>query len=71
MTKGGKPYGPARFKEIAKERFLISKHINTSYSDTQYITPTERSYLLEFITEDLERQKQLYEEAKANAQNKK
>lgn len=36
-----------------KERYIISKHTNTSYLDTAYITPTERTYLINFITEDL------------------
>ena len=49
-------YGPIRYKEICKERYLISKHSNTSYSDTKDITPTERKYLIEFIQDDLERQ---------------
>lgn len=64
MTEDGNYYGPTRFKEIAKERYLISKHINTSYDDTEQITPIERQYLLEFILEDLEHEKKMYEEAK-------
>ena len=51
-TSDGQPYGPERFKRIAKERYLISKYINTSYTDTSEITPTEREYLMEFILED-------------------
>ena len=66
-TEDGKPYGPHRYKEIAKERFLISKHTHTSYKDTETITPLERGYLLEFITEDLERQKAIYDKARENA----
>ena len=42
-----------KFKEIAKERYMISKHTNTSYSDTANITPSERAYILQFIVEDL------------------
>ena len=52
-TSDNKPYGPVRYKEIVRERYLISKHTNTSYSDTKDITPIEREYLLEFITDDL------------------
>ena len=63
MTEDGQPYGPARYKEIAHERYLISKHTNTSYSDTGNITPIERKYIIEFIVDDLQRQKDAYEKA--------
>lgn len=65
MTKDGKPYAPIRFKEIVKERYLISKTINTSYNDLGEITPAERRYLLEFIQEELEMKNKLMEKAKA------
>lgn len=71
MTDEGKPYGPIRYKNIARERYLISKHTNTSYEDTSRITPLERGYILEFITEDLERQKEMYDKAREEARNKK
>lgn len=35
-----------------------------------FITPTERNYLLEFIAEDLEKEKQLYDKAKSEAEMK-
>lgn len=70
MTDEGKPYGPIRYKNIARERYLISKHTNTSYEDTSRITPLERGYILEFITEDLERQKEMYDKAREDARNK-
>lgn len=70
MTNDGEPYGPARYKEIVKERYLISKHTNTSYADTESITPTERNYLIEFITEELQKQQEAYEKAKAKYEAK-
>ena len=70
MTNEGEPYGPARYKEIVKERYLISKHTNTSYADTESITPTERNYLIEFITEELQKQQEAYEKAKAKYEAK-
>ena len=33
LTSDGRPYGPHRFKEIAKERYLISRHCHTSYKE--------------------------------------
>ena len=70
MTDDGKPYGPARYKEIAQERYLISKHTNTSYDDTSNITPLERSYLLQFLLDDMQRQKDIYDKAKAESEAK-
>lgn len=69
-TEDGKPLGPSKYKEIAKERYIISKHTNTSYKDTEYISPLERGYILEFITEDLQRQKEIYDKALASKNNR-
>lgn len=69
LTKDGKPWGPERYKSIVKERYLISKNLNTSYKDIGDITPLEREYLLQFIDEDLKRTKDMLdkqmEESKA------
>lgn len=70
MTSDGKPYAPTRFKEIVRERYLISKHTNTSYVDLGSITPLEREYLLLFIQEELEKRRQLEASAKAQMNNK-
>ena len=58
LTSDGKPYGPERYKTIVKEKYYISKNINTSYKDIGDITPTEREYLLQFIEDDLKRTKE-------------
>lgn len=55
-------YGLERYKEICRERYLISKHSSTSYADTKDITPTERTMLIEFILEDLQSQQKIIEE---------
>lgn len=70
MTEDGKPYGPIRFKDIVKERYIITKHTNTSYGDINNMTPLERSYIIEFIKDDLQRQKDLYDKVKAEANQK-
>ena len=70
LTEEGRPFGPSRYREIAKERYLISKHTNTSYEDTSNITPLERGYLLEFLVEDMQRQKDMYDKARADAEAK-
>lgn len=69
LTNDGKPYGPWRYKELVRERYYISKTINTSYSDTGQLTPIEREYILEFITEEIMMAKKKAEEIKA--QNRK
>lgn len=66
MTKDGKPYGPIRYREIVRECYLISKYCNTSYSDLLHITPTERTLLLEFIAEQVKKEREAMEEAQAN-----
>lgn len=69
LTNDGKPYGPWRYKELVRERYYISKTINTSYSDTGQLTPIEREYILEFIADEIMMAKKKAEEIKA--QNKK
>ena len=59
-----------RFKGLTRERYLISKHTNTSYKDTAYITPVERQYIFEFIMEELQKQKEAYEKYKQESENK-
>lgn len=49
------------YKELVKERYLVTKHTNTSYNDTAHITPLERKYIFEFITDELQKQKEAYE----------
>lgn len=71
LTKDGKPYGPVRYKEIVRERYLISKNINTSYNDIGQITPRERGYLIEFMIDEIKKSKQLVEEQKLKNKGKK
>ena len=68
FTSDGKPYAPQRFKEIVRERYLITKYCNTSYKDIGDITPLEREYLLEFVYDELQKEQKAYEEAKRNTQ---
>ena len=63
-TSDGKPYGPARYKEIVMERYLISKYSNTSYLDCGEMTPLERGYIVDLIKEEIDKKRQLQEELK-------
>ena len=62
----GQPYGPFRYKEIVKERYLISKHIHTSYEELGRVTPLERRYLLQFITESAKAEKEYIDSISSN-----
>lgn len=55
-TSEGKPFAPEQFKAIVNERYQISKHTHTSYTDVGEITPTERAYLMQFLVEDAKKQ---------------
>jgi hypothetical protein len=70
LTSNGQPYGPKRYRDIVKERYLISKNCNTSYTDLGKVTPLERQYLIEFITEELQKQKDMIEAQKAKRKRK-
>ncbi len=70
MTDDGRPYAPVRFKEIVRERYEISKRLHTSYNEVGEMTPTERSYILDFILEDSKRQEEMIEQAKQKAKSK-
>lgn len=63
-TSDGKPYGPIKYKEIVKERWLIAKNSNIPYSDTENMTPTERYYILEFIAEEAKKTSEMIEKRK-------
>lgn len=64
LTSDGQPYGPVRYKQIVKECYLIAKNCNTSYTDLMKITPLERSYLLQFIADEINRSQELLQKSK-------
>lgn len=43
---------------------MISKKTHTSYNDIKKVSPIERTYLLQFIKRDLERENELRERAR-------
>ena len=64
MTDEGQLYAPIRYKQIANEKYLISRYCNTSYTDVGQLCPMERQYLIEFLTEDLKKQRESIEKVK-------
>lgn len=70
LTEDGKPYGPKRYGEIAKECYLISKHTHTSYNEVLEISPMERQIILKNITDDLQKQSDQIKELEAKRKQK-
>jgi hypothetical protein len=62
-SNDGSAYGPKRYKEIVRECWYISDHLNTSYTDVLNLSYQERLYLIECINEKIENTKRAYEEA--------
>ena len=70
LTKDGKAYGPARFKKIVEECWMISDNIHTSYTDVLNLSFQERVYLLELINKKLKDTKEAIEDAQAELKAK-
>lgn len=70
FDESGKPLGPIEFERIAKERYFISRRLNTSYIDTGQITVLERNLLLKFISEEIAEEEKLLNEARENAKKR-
>ena len=62
---GEMPYGIYRFQQIVDECFIISKTINTSYTDLMNISIRERDRMIEIIVEDNKKQKEELDKIKA------
>lgn len=71
MTSDGEIYATKRFDQIVKERYEISKRINTSYEDTGKITVKERALILQFIEEDIKHDNKVIEQAQQKAKTAK
>ena len=67
LTSDGKPYGPVRFRQIVEECYQISKRLNTSYNELMKISPTERSYLLQFLERDIRQENEMWEKLREKA----
>ena len=69
-TRDGKPYGPARYEELVKERYIISSVIHTSYNEVGQMTPTERNYIIKYIINERERQREQLKELESQNNRK-
>lgn len=66
IDEDGNSLCPTLFETIVKERYIIAKKANISYSDTGDMSVLERKLLIKFITEELEAQNKAMAEAKAS-----
>ena len=57
-TNEGKPYAPQRFKEIVRECYFLTRNANISRKDVMDMTPTERSYFIEFVLDEAQKTKE-------------
>lgn len=69
-TADGKPFAPIRYKQIVKECYLLSKNINTPYTEILKITPTERLMMLNFLAEEAKQNQEYIEKKKAEREAK-
>ena len=67
LTEDGKPFGPIRYKEIVDECCIISKNLNTPYTEVLNISPTERNYIIKFLIKEAEQRAALLEKARAES----
>lgn len=61
---GEVPYAVYHYQQLIDECFIISKTINTSYSDLLDISIREKDRLLDIIVEDNKKQKEEFEKIK-------
>ena len=60
-TSDGKVWAKEKFLTIIQERQFISKRMNTSYVDVGYISPFERSKLVDSLMEEDKNTKEVLE----------
>lgn len=66
-TVDGEPYGPYRFHQIVQENYIISKNCHIPYRDVLKMTPVERQYILNFISDEIKRTNEEIERRKAES----
>ena len=61
IDENGNPTGPEEYENLVKERYLISKRLNTSYTDTGNISVHERRLLLKYIADEINKEQEAIE----------
>lgn len=58
------PYGVARYNQLVNQCYIISRSINTSYSDLLGVNLQELDMMLGFIEEEAREKNEQYEKMK-------
>lgn len=58
-----------QYSDYVRMRYAIGKKTNTSYRDTGYLTPVERTNLMKFITEDEQKRNEMFEKLEESRNN--
>ena len=66
----GTNLGSEQYEIIVKERYLISKRLNTSYSDTGDISVHERRLLLKYIADEINQEQEQMEQHRQKIKNR-
>lgn len=67
LSEDGTPYGPKRYRSLAKECWYISDQTHTSYTDVLDLAYIDRVYLMQFINEKQTATQAKIDEMKAEA----
>lgn len=59
------------YKAVVRECYTISHIINTSYTDLMNVTPTERRYMMEWLSEENNKRKEDLDEINQKIENMK
>lgn len=52
------PYGLFRYEELVKECYILSKNINTPYTELMDITLKEKNLMLDWLSEEAKRKQE-------------
>lgn len=59
-----------KFKNLIKERYIITKNTNTSYMDAGEMIPIERKYIIEFLEAESKQMQEELNKKKQQLENK-
>lgn len=61
MVTNPEEYYKNRIDGLMRERYLICRQLNTSFIDTNEMTPKEREYIIKLFLEEREKAKEVQE----------
>lgn len=61
MLTNPETYYRERIDMLMRERYLIAKQLNTSFIETNEMTPKEREYMIKLFLEERDKLKEMHE----------